>query len=605
MAGTALKPDVELLFGVLGGGKISGESGALIKSQLDSIVKSLNSKTEAANRNVIFTLNTQGTQAEIVGGLRKIADSVSRKSQISLKVSKLDADSAIAKLKSDLNAMLRTLKVDTGFDVTIGTNGATSAVKQITADANAAYEALTRVDASIKEINLRNKSIDSAYKKVTGGLGTGENSAEELQALDALRNKYVELQSAVDTLKLNKQQATQSEINDIYRLQSEMNELINTTRLQTEERRRAAAEAVKNSKNVKTAKEQEIEAAKEHQKLITQVNTLQKNAQTALNYTAASHTEQYKAIKLARDELDLMSKDYSRLDAARLTKLNNIIKDNTTEIRAMGKATRSWGDIFTSNITKFTSWFGISQTVMYAVNSLYRMVDAVREVDAAMTELRKVTNETESTYNRFLDNAAARARELGATLSDTINATAEFARLGYSIDEASELADAAIVYKNVGDGIESISEAAQSIISTMQAFGIAAEDAMLIVDKFNEVGNNFAISSKGVGEALLRSASALQAGGNTIDESIALITAANTVIQDPEKVGKVMPNGTVMCRKQIAISVKSQRWSRPRKDHIPLYMESVTTVMLPVVTRWLRYPPTQYGRVKIQSELAL
>ena len=52
--------------------------------------------------------------------------------------------------------------------------------------------------------------------------------------------------------------------------------------------------------------------------------------------------------------------------------------------------------------------------------------------------------------------------------------------------------------------------------------------------------NNFAISSKGVGEALLRSASALQAGGNTIDESIALITAANTVIQDPEKVGTTL-----------------------------------------------------------------
>ena len=572
LAGTALKPDVELLFGVLGGGKISGESGALIKSQLDSIVKSLNSKTEAANRNVIFTLNTQGTQAEVVGGLRKIADSVSRKNQISLKVSKLDADSAIAKLKSDLNAMLRTLKVDTGFDVTIGTNGATSAVKQVIADANAAYEALTRVDAAIKEINLRNKSIDSAYKKVTGNLGTGENSAEELQSLDALRNKYVELQSAVDTLKLNRQQATQSEINDIYRLQSEMNELINTTRLQTEERKRAAAEAVKSSKNVKTAEEQELDAIKERQRLLTQVNTLQKNAQTALNYTAASHTKQYEAIKLARDELDLMAQDYRTINAKRLLELNNIIKDNTTEIRAMGKATRSWGDTLTSNITKFTSWFGISQTVMYAVNSLYRMVDAVREVDAAMTELRKVTNETESTYNRFLDNAAARARELGATLSDTINATAEFARLGYGIDEASELADAAIVYKNVGDGIESISEAAQSIISTMQAFGIAAEDAMLIVDKFNEVGNNFAISSKGVGDALMRSASALQAGGNTIDESIALITAANTVIQDPEKVGKVMPNGTVMCRKQIAISVKSQRWSRPRKDHIPLYI---------------------------------
>lgn len=50
--------------------------------------------------------------------------------------------------------------------------------------------------------------------------------------------------------------------------------------------------------------------------------------------------------------------------------------------------------------------------------------------------------------------------------------------------------------------------------------------------------NNFAISSQGVGEALLRSASALAAGNNTLDESIALITTANTIVQNPEVVGK-------------------------------------------------------------------
>jgi TP901 family phage tail tape measure protein len=61
--------------------------------------------------------------------------------------------------------------------------------------------------------------------------------------------------------------------------------------------------------------------------------------------------------------------------------------------------------------------------------------------------------------------------------------------------------------------------------------------AMSIVDKFNEVSNNFAISSGGIGEALQRSASSLAAANNTLDESIALITAANTVVQNPEKVG--------------------------------------------------------------------
>lgn len=52
--------------------------------------------------------------------------------------------------------------------------------------------------------------------------------------------------------------------------------------------------------------------------------------------------------------------------------------------------------------------------------------------------------------------------------------------------------------------------------------------------------NNFAISSTGIGEALLNSASSLHAAGNTLDESIALITAANEVVQSPEKVGTAM-----------------------------------------------------------------
>ena len=97
-----------------------------------------------------------------------------------------------------------------------------------------------------------------------------------------------------------------------------------------------------------------------------------------------------------------------------------------------------------------------------------------------------------------------------------------------------------------GDGIEDISEASESIIATMQAFGISASDAMSIVDKFNEVGNHYAISSEGVGEALLRSAAAMKSANNTLDETIALATAANTIVQDPEKVGEFAPNNAVM-----------------------------------------------------------
>ena len=176
------------------------------------------------------------------------------------------------------------------------------------------------------------------------------------------------------------------------------------------------------------------------------------------------------------------------------------------------------------------------------------MVACVVEVDTAMTELKKVTDATDATYDRFLTNATSRARELGATLSDVVTASADFARLGYGIDDASRLADAAILYKNVADGITDVSVASESIISTMQAFGVETSDVITIVDKFNEVSNNYAISSAGIGEALQRSAAALAAGGNTLDQSIAMITAANRIVQAPESVGTTLKTVSMFLR---------------------------------------------------------
>lgn len=52
--------------------------------------------------------------------------------------------------------------------------------------------------------------------------------------------------------------------------------------------------------------------------------------------------------------------------------------------------------------------------------------------------------------------------------------------------------------------------------------------------------NTFAISSSGIGEGLKRSSSALAAGNNTFEESVAMLTAMNEVLQDPEISGTTL-----------------------------------------------------------------
>lgn len=220
--------------------------------------------------------------------------------------------------------------------------------------------------------------------------------------------------------------------------------------------------------------------------------------------------------------------------------LKNDVLQVEVGLRNAGLQGKTLWSVLKSGYEKFGGWALITKSMMAAANSVRQMIDNVTQLDAAMTELRKVTDETNATYEQFFSDATVRARSLGATVTDTINATADFARLGYNIDDAATLADTAIIYKNVGDGITDIGVASQSIISTLKGFSLEAEDATHVVDAFNEVGNNFAISSAGIGDALTRSAASLSAANNTMEESIALITAMNTTLQDPEKVGKCL-----------------------------------------------------------------
>lgn len=229
--------------------------------------------------------------------------------------------------------------------------------------------------------------------------------------------------------------------------------------------------------------------------------------------------------------------DISSGNVQNLEKYRNTLKELDTNIIKHGLTGQTYLTKLGEQFKKLTVYFSAASVMLGAWMQLKQIITNVTQLDTAMTELKKVTDETDKVYTKFLDNASTRAKNLGATMVDVVNATADFARLGYSLDQAESIADSAIIYKNVGDGITDINEASESIISTMKAFNIEASKSMSIVDKFNEVGNNFAISSQGVGEALKRSASALATAGNDIDESIALITSANTIVQNPEIVG--------------------------------------------------------------------
>ena len=207
-----------------------------------------------------------------------------------------------------------------------------------------------------------------------------------------------------------------------------------------------------------------------------------------------------------------------------------------TQVRNAGLHCKSFGDILKSAFTNFAQFFSASRMIYKVTETIRDMVRTVKDLDSAMIELKKVTDAPEAAFEAFFERSKKNAVDYATTMKDIINSTADFSKLGFTFKESEQLANIASVYNTVGD-IDNIEKSTSSIISTMKAFGIETENSISIVDKFNEVGNRFAISSEGIGDALTRSASSMAAANNTIDQTIALITAANTVVQDPDVVG--------------------------------------------------------------------
>ena len=111
----------------------------------------------------------------------------------------------------------------------------------------------------------------------------------------------------------------------------------------------------------------------------------------------------------------------------------------------------------------------------------------------------------------------------------------EFRKNGFNDSDAATLAKTATVFQNVSDEAISAGESASFIISQMIAFGIEAENAQSIIDKVNETANKFSVSSGDLSKALGIVASTSSAMGNSIDQTLGVVTAITEQTRNASK----------------------------------------------------------------------
>lgn len=405
---------------------------------------------------------------------------------------------------------------------------------------------LGRAVTLVKSFNYKSGNIKTLGKTISQSFDAGTTSTERFQqsvtqAAAALNNGSIDASIAKVTAQYEKLGVTgheklseiRADIQQLSVIQSEMNGSTSSSDLVSNyEKFNNTLSKVKNNLSIVSAESKTYVSS-------LQVSTLDNKIETWMNRNSKATKTYGVSLEALRAKLNEMGSS-GTATASDLKAVESEFKAITQAAAASGKTGVSMLERMKNSIKSIFSYIQASTIIYQAANAIKQMYQNVSDIDTQMTELKKVTDETAESYNNFLKNTGSTAKELGTTITDLVSSTADFSRLGFSFDDSQELAKVANVYSVVGDEIDSIDDATQSVVSTLTAFYGSvgnSDDAWDIIDKFNEVSNNFAISSGGIGTALQNSASSLAAANNTLDESIALITAANTVVQDPSEVG--------------------------------------------------------------------
>ena len=422
---------------------------------------------------------------------------------------------------------ITTIKVDEG-------NELNAFVEKMQQSGHFTSELQTKVTSL--QSQLANVFDSSSLTEYLNNLSNLQTEFKSVNAAAITLEKATKLQTNIDT-EQNKLSNWKSELQSTGKLSDELaakfqtleNKLANVTTQNGLSTWRAELKSLESDVNQYAVS---LKAAADAEKLVADKARILSNIDRILAQNTAMTKELRQKFIELRETIDSID------DSAPLRNLNSRVSKLNNEMKASGKFGPNFTDSLKQNVEKFTNWFFIGGTVASTVRSIKQIYQNVYDLDTAMTNLYKVTDETDSKYNQFLKEASKNAKDLGSTITSLVTQTSEWAKLGFSLDESKNLAKVSSIYANVGEVDDKT--AVSDIITAMKAFNIEAKNSINIVDQLNELGNKYTLSSADLGEGLKRSASSMALANNSIQQTLAMITGGAEITQEAGEMGNTL-----------------------------------------------------------------
>lgn len=214
-----------------------------------------------------------------------------------------------------------------------------------------------------------------------------------------------------------------------------------------------------------------------------------------------------------------------------LKKLRANYAQTRNETDKLTNSTNVLGDTFSHIVGKITVWQVVNTAVAKVKRSFTEAIDTMKQVDTEMTAIQKVTGNTSAEMEKLGNTAYEAASKYGVAVTDYLESVGTFAKAGYK-DMSEDMAELATKTQLVGDVTSSIAN--QFILSADAAFKFEGNVTALntVLDKANEIENNYATSIQKMAEGFPIVANVASMANMSIDQLIAMLGTITAVTQE-------------------------------------------------------------------------
>lgn len=203
--------------------------------------------------------------------------------------------------------------------------------------------------------------------------------------------------------------------------------------------------------------------------------------------------------------------------------VDKVIKQTTKSAETFGQKLKNALGIGSAAALAYKGISLIKQAANNAVNS-------VKELNQSLTNLRIVTNASQTEAENYMTTYNSMARELGATTTEVADSATDWLRQGKSISETNQLIQDSIKLSKVGM-IDSAS-ATTYLTSALNGFKLEASQSTNVVDKLAKLDSSAAVTAGGLAEAMSKTAVSADSAGVTMDRLLGYLSTVGEVTQE-------------------------------------------------------------------------